>query len=45
LFKQILINLEKDQAEPGNFSSKILQPNSEHFNLNTTDFELFTAIA
>jgi hypothetical protein len=44
LFKQILINLEKDEAEPGNFSSRILQPGSAYFNLNTTDFELFSAI-
>lgn len=46
LFKQIHINLDKDTSfEDGVKKAKILQPNSEYFNLNTTDFELFVAIA
>jgi hypothetical protein len=40
-----LINLEKETAELKSTKAAILQPDSEFFNLNTTDFELFFAIA
>lgn len=48
LFKQIQIYLEKDNnrlLEENKTSNSILMPDSELFNLNVTDFELFMTIA
>ena len=47
LFKQIQIYLEKDNNRllEENKTSSILMPDSELFNLNVTDFELFMTIA
>ena len=47
LLKQIQIYLEKDNNRllEENQTASILMPDSELFNLNTTDFELFMAIA
>jgi hypothetical protein len=44
LLKQIMINLEK-QDSIYQKNTNFLQPNSEIFALNTTDFELFLSIA
>lgn len=45
LLKQIMINLEKQDNVAQRNINNILQPNSEYFTLNTTDFELFIEIA
>lgn len=40
-----MINLEKQDSIVQRNVGNILQPNSDQFTLNTTDFELFMAIA
>ena len=45
LLKQIMINLEKQDSIVQRNIGNILQPSSDQFTLNTTDFELFMAIA
>ena len=44
LLKQIAINLEKKDFIEGHATS-LLQPTSDQFSVNTTDFQFFTTIA